>query len=176
MQPGQLTHVHAPSVGLPSSSRAPRGGIGGHSVLGQAEPRPAAPRCPSLNSELDHTTSALVLGSLQSPCTEAHTQPGQGRADHAWARHQDSPLPLSPVCWGRAACEGDSAALRVTDRHALHWVWRFCCDLPRGAEVEARDRQVPQHSLTSGPPNRLTTPDGSGPLGRKARGPLKRQM
>lgn len=69
MQPGQLTHVQAPSMGLPSSSRAPRGGIGGHFVLGQAEPRPAAPRCPSLNSELDHRTSALVLGSLQSPCT-----------------------------------------------------------------------------------------------------------
>lgn len=47
VQPGQLTHVHAPSVGLPSSSRAPRGGIGGHSVLGQAEPRPAALAVPA---------------------------------------------------------------------------------------------------------------------------------
>lgn len=51
-------------------------------------------------SELNENTSALLLGSWQGPPTLRPTQPGQRRADHAWARHWDTvSCPFYPIPW-----------------------------------------------------------------------------
>lgn len=141
---------------------------------------PAPRLCgPGLYSELDQTTSVLILSSIQGLHPEAHTQPDQGRANHAWVGHQDGlPCPSHRVPGEGYGRRGGSDAVlteheTLTTTHptrhggsAAHVNDR--AELPRDAQLPQRFRPgLP----TGGQPTMALVP-----LGPRPEEPLEGQM